>query len=375
MQTMQTALLVGPYDWDEAIVPRAEFDRRISAALDAARARGFAGLVVHGSSEDNGALAWLTGFTPKLGSGFALLAPGRQVRIITPGAPAMLETARRLTWAEDVHALRDPAKQIADWLGEVAGDAKNGATLGLAGTGTLAGQLYARVTAALPGIENADALVDTLRRTKSPVEQGLLRKAAAILAASVEALRTAHAAGKGARTAALAAKAAAFHEGAQDARLLASAHDGGAPLPLDGTADPACDPLLAHVAVRLAGYWAEGFVTLGKETGAHEHARAALAAAVDTARPGATGAEIARAAAAKLAPYRPHPSPGPAIGTGIGLALAEGPDFAAEPDARVAEGGAYSLKIGAAGNGGDNAVASALILVADGKTQTLWCAA
>ncbi len=370
MHTMQTALLVGPYDWDEALVPKAEFERRISVALDAATAQGLAGLVVHGSSEDNGALAWLTGFTPKLGSGFALVAPGRPVRIITPGAPTMLETARRLTWAEDVQALRDPARQIADWRAELGGDA----AIGLSGTDTLAGQLYGRVTAGLK-VEDADALLDALRRRKSPVEQGLIRKAAAILATSVNALRAVHAAGKGVRSAALDAKAAAFHAGAQDARLLASLHDGGAPLPLDGTTDPKCDPLLAYVAVRYAGYWAEGFVTLGKSTGARDHAHAALATAVAAAKPDATGAAIGRAAAAKLAPYRRHSSPGPSVGGGIGLALSEGPDFAAEPDATLADGGVYSLKIGAAGDGADNAVASALIQIAGGRTETLWLAA
>ncbi len=372
MQTMQTALLVGPYDWDEALVPKAEFDRRIKAALDAAAARGLAGLVVHGSSEDNGALAWLTGFTPKLGSGFALLAPGKPIRIIVPGAAAMLETARRMTWAEDLHALRDPAKQIADWRDEIAGERANGATLGLAGTQTMAGQLYGRVTSGLK-VADADALVDTLRRSKSPVEQKLIRKAAEILATATAALAKAQSAGKGARSAALAAKEAAFHAGAQDARFLASLHDGGAPLPLDGTTDPKCEPLLAHLAVRYAGYWAEGFVTLGRPTPARERAEAALAAALDAAKPGATGAEIAAAAAAgNLALYRRHPSAGPAIGSGIGLALAEGPDFAAEPSARIEENGAYSLRVGAAGDGADNALASALILVTEGKAETLW---
>lgn len=370
MQTMQTALLVGPYDWDEALVPRAEFEGRIARALDAAKAQGLAGLVVHGSSEDNGALAWLTGFTPKLGSGFALVAPGRPVRIITPGAPAMLETARRLTWAEDVHALRDPAKQIADWSAELHA---SGAALGLAGTQTMAGQLYGRVTTGLK-VADADALVDGLRRRKSPVEQKLIRKASRILAGSVDALRAAHASGKGSRSAALAAREAAYRAGAQDARVLASLHDGGAPLPLDGVSDPKCDPLLAHVAVRHAGYWAEGFVTLGKTTGSRDHAASALAAAVAAAKPGATGAEIERAAASKLAPYRRHASPGAGIGSGIGLALAEAPDFAADPAALIEDGGAYSLRLGAAGDGADNAVTSALVLVAGGKAETLWSA-
>lgn len=377
MLTMNTALLVGPYDWDETLLPRAEFDARIAAATKMTTQRAHVGLVVHGAAEENGALAYLTGFTPKLGSGFALVAPGKPIRIICPGSSQMIESAKRLTWVEELKPLRDVGKDIADWVGEIAPGGNGPASLGLWGGATMAGGMYGRISGALKDVarlEDADIPLDSLRRKKSPHERELIRRAVRALTAAVDALAKGKKDGLGARDAAIAAQRAAYAEGAQDARVLASFSPGGPPLPLDGVADKKPDPLLAYLAVRFAGYWADGLVTLAaRPNGAMGKTAEALAAVIAAAKPGMSGNDLAGVAQSKLgAAYRRHKALPAGIGNSIGLSLVEAPDFNEDREARLEEGGVYSLGVGASGEGADNALASALIAIENGKAEVLW---
>ena len=377
MLTMNTALLVGPYDWDETLLPRDEFDARVAAAAKMITQRGHVGLVVHGAAEENGPLAYLTGYTPKLGSGFALVAPGKPIRVICPGSSQMLESAKRLTWVEDLKPLRDVGKDIAAWVGEIAPGGNGPASLGLWGGATMAGGMYGRIAGTIKDVarfEDTDIAMDSLRRRKSPRERGLMRRAALALAAAIEAFTKARNDGKATRAAAIAAERAAYAAGAQDVRVMASFGAGGPPLPLDGVDEKKPDPCLAYIAVRLAGYWADGFVTLAAaRNGAMAKTADALAAVIAAAKPGVSGNDLAGIAAAKLgAGYRRHAALPAGIGSSIGVSLVEPPDFNEDREARLEEGGVYSLKVGASGQGADNALGSALVAIANGKIEVLW---
>src|ERR1700744_549426 len=117
MRVAQPAVLVGSYDWDEAQLPRAEYDARIKQVL-AKLDSDIGGVVVYGNKVDNGALAYLTNFAPKIESGMALVTRDGKVRIHGAGSPHMMVNAKMLTWTEDVRPLRDPAKNIAEWADE-----------------------------------------------------------------------------------------------------------------------------------------------------------------------------------------------------------------------------------------------------------------
>jgi Xaa-Pro aminopeptidase len=240
----------------------------------------------------------------------------------------------------------------------------------------MAGGLYGRIMGALKDVtkvEDADIAMDSLRRCKSPRERELMRRAARALAAACDALAKAKKDGLGARSAAIAAQRAAHALGAQDTRVLASGKDGGAPLPLDRDDDPKVDPLLAYIAVRFAGYWADGFVTLAsKPIGALAATNAALAAVIAAAKPGASGNDLAIAAQSKLGAYRRHKALPAGIGSSIGLSLKEQPDFNEDREARLEETGVYTLQVGASGEGSDNALASAIVAIENGKAETLW---
>src|SRR6478752_457860 len=98
MRMMETTLLTGPYDWDPKLTPRGEFEARLAAARAVLRERGLHGLIVGGTSPEHGALAWLTGFTPKLGPALAFIPAQGELRLAFSGGPAMLPSAQRLTY-------------------------------------------------------------------------------------------------------------------------------------------------------------------------------------------------------------------------------------------------------------------------------------
>jgi hypothetical protein len=86
-----------------------------------------------------------------------------------------------------------------------------------------------------------------------------------------------------------------------------------------------------------------------------------------------SGNDLAAVAAARLGgTYRRHAALPAGIGNSIGVSLVEAPDFNEDREARLEEGGVYSLKVGASGQGADNALGSALVAIENGKAEVLW---
>jgi Xaa-Pro aminopeptidase len=251
MRALHTALLTGPYDWDPALLPQAEFESRLAAVRRVVAEHGATALLVHGITTEHGGLAYLTGFTPKLGPAFALIPAAGAPRLLPSGSGTMLSSARRLTWVDDVQPYSDIAKPLGAFLAEIAPDGN--LRLALWGEEAMTQRGYDAIVAAVPPpgkLLPMDEALDALRRRKSPVELAVLRRAGAIcrLAADEFARKTAD--GSGARAASLAAEATAYAAGAQDFRALASARDGGPPIPFATPVEYHADPLLAEIAIR-----------------------------------------------------------------------------------------------------------------------------
>lgn len=368
MRVAQPAVLVGGYDWDEAQIPRAEFEARVREVTGKIAAVGLAGLVVYSNKFDNAAIAYLTNFVPKLDSAYALLAADGRIRLHSSGSPHMMVNAQRLTWVDGVKPLRDAGKQIAEWAATLGPGA-----LGLWANEAMPAELLPRLAAAMPErkLEDVSATLEPLLRQKSPTARRLIVAACGMLANATEAMREAFAHGASARDTVIAAEEAAVAAGAQDVRVLASLKPGGVPTAVDYPQSGKVDPLLAHVAVRFAGYWAEGFVTFSTNPGeAQTRAGEALKAAIAAAEPGAPVAALKDAALGKLGTLALHPATGNLV-TGIGLRLVE---IEAEPGgvARLEQGRVYSLTLGAQGGGHDNALVSAMIEVTANGAETLW---
>lgn len=374
MRMKITALLTGPYDWDPELSPLAEFEWRLAAVRRVLAERGSTALLVHGHSIDHGALAYLTGFVPKLGPAFALVPLEGQIRVLASGGPGMVSSAKRLTWVEDVRPLSNLRNALNDWFGSVIRD--GGAALGMWGGNTMAQRPYSAVAEAIQPfgkLVDLDGPLDVLRQRKSPHELKLLREACRILSVACDSFERSAADGLGARSAALAAERAAYSNGAQDVRILASRKNGGPPLPFDGPDDFRVAPLLACLAVRFAGYWAQGLVTSSSSpSGALARARATLKVMLDEAWANATSHNLIHIAAKHLPPYKLHPFVESSLGNGIGLSFEESPILGRDEMAMLEAGGVYTLRCGAMGEGGDNALMSAMVAVTGTGIEVLW---
>jgi len=344
MQILESTLLTGPYDWDEHVLPRSEYEPRIERVRAAMAQAGATMLAVFGHPGNSGALAYLTNFTAKVGPAMALVPREGPLRILASGTPKMMDTAKLLTWVEDVRPLGNATKTVTEFIGD-------GNTLATWGFGALPQGLYGGIAKAMAprALVSLDQVMDPVRRRKSPRELELIRGAARFLTAATDAFAASVRAGKGVRSAGLAAERAAIAAGAQDARAMASLSPGGVPLPLDEVSDErVLDPANAGIAVQNYGYWASGTVTVAHQPGpARVRARDALAAALAAAR---AGAQLPDGIAANA----------------IGLSLEEGPSGA------PLETGAVYAVTSRATEGGETAYASALVAVTEKGCEVLW---
>jgi Creatinase/Prolidase N-terminal domain len=368
-----TALLTGPYDWDPALLPLSDFESRLVKVRRVLAEQQVAALVVHGNSLEYGALAWLTGFVPKLGPAFAVIKKDGPIRLLVSGSPAMLPAAKRLTWLHDVKSIGNLQNTLTDWLSELP--STDAATVGLWGEDLMTLRANIAVQGAIQPFGRILELkqqLQVLQMEKSPREWELLRRACAILAISHKNFLHAVSQGCGARSASLAAERSAFETGAQDVRILASARNGGAPVALDGPSDPIINPLIACIAVRFAGYWVEGFVTCGTNCGSFAQAEAALSAMLRRTRAGESIQNLRSIGLRSVSPHRPHPFITGHEVKDIGLTLNEGYGNELHVESALRAGGVYTIRAGAAGEGSDNAIVSAMIAVDEQDTEILW---
>jgi len=373
------ALVTGPYDWDPAALPLREFESRLQNVRLLLADHEASALIVHGNSSEYGSLAYLTNFVPKLGPAFALIPQDGPVCLLVSGASTMRSAAKRLTWVEDVRPIGDLKASIGAWLSEVCPETNP--AIGLWGHSRLASRPYTAIKTAIEPrgtILDVSVPLEALRLHKSDLEVELSRKSCGILHEAVSALTRAFRSGSGARSAALTAEYTAYQSGAQDARVYVSSHPGGPPLFIDSDEDRSLDPLLSYVAVRFAGYWSEGFVTLSQSpSAALTQAQKGLAAMLKCVRDGVTFDELAAIATKQVEPYAIHPLVQNSIGNSIGLSIEEPCETPSAPMS-ILSGGIYTLRCGVAGQAGDNtadnAFVSAMISVANEHTEILWSA-
>ncbi len=369
MRMLETTLLTGPYDWDPALTPRSEYDARVAAARAVMRRHGLDGLFVGGTSPEHGALGYLTGFVPKLGPALAFVPAAGELRLAFSGGGAMQASAERLTYITKLHASRDSQQDCTTWIAEAGGT-----RFGLWGDDAITKDVRDSIDRAAPSpIVVLDGELEALRRRKSQCELALIRRACDVLDATLRALRRATAAGPGVRSAALVAEREGYAKGAQDVRMLFSTRNGGIPEPLIGAADPKADPLLACIAVRCAGYWAEGLATIATTPSATlTAAEAALDAMLKTARPGVAASQLATTARQTFADLESHAITRASLGNGIGVSREETPFLAGDSSVTFQDGDLCTIRAGGQGHGNDSAIVSAMIHLGRDGAEVLW---
>jgi Xaa-Pro aminopeptidase len=364
MFTMHPTLLVGPADWDPARMPKDEFLGRIAALFGACDA-GIAGAIVFGDPRSHAELAYLTHMTPKLEACIALIPRSGEPRLLVGGGANMVGAAKPLSWIETLAPLREAGAAIARWRDEMGG------ALALVNGDAMPSRLRQGIERAL-GAPPADAtgLVVEAMRAKSPRELALLRQACSGVDAALSAMREAQRERKGVTDVVLAGERAAWRRGAQDVRTLSGREGRLAPFMMPD--DAPADPLQVYVAVRHAGYWAEGFALLSPSPQpADAAARAVLGEAIARMRPGASFGEVARSLAQSIGARRAHAVTQGDFGHRIGLALQEpGSLSGASPEA-FAAGEVYTVRAGLRDDSG-SALVSAMVAITEEGHAVLW---
>ncbi len=257
MMMPSIALPTGPYDLPSAGVGRAQFEQRIEALRAIMTARGITHCVVHGNGFDHAGLSWLANFTPKLGPAW-LLVTLEGLRMLFAGGPGMKPSAQRLTFIEDVAALRGIEKDAQQWL------AQNHAPLGLiAGRAMLRRDWLAVERAAQGRIVMLDEDLQEAMAADEQSGHAALDASLAVLRIAAQTLYDQARAGASQREAVLTMERAAYGTGAQDVRIRMARRVWGAPVTLPDEDTPITGPLPVVLAVRSAARWTWGRFVIG----------------------------------------------------------------------------------------------------------------
>jgi Xaa-Pro aminopeptidase len=290
----------------------------------------------------------------------------------TRDLPAM----RTLTWIADVRSGMGPEweKAFDPWFDGLNGDQAQ--KLGTIGFDIMAPVLDAAVRRSLGerfALQRADDVVAIPARRKRPRELTMMRASCKLLETAAKTFADSWRSNHEPETAALDAERLARSLAAQDVRTLVSLDGGRTLVPFQGRFEKCAGPLVGYLAVKVAGYWADMFVTVddGSITTAARHAEAALDAIIANMRPGARTDALHAKALGALAPHKLHPVLGGSVGHGIGLSLHEGPEFQASGDAILVEDGVYTLQVGAADANAGNVLISAIVRVAATGAEVL----
>jgi Xaa-Pro aminopeptidase len=351
MDRLHTVLNRGRSTWDRALVPAEEFRGRLQAVREIMREERLDLLLVYGDSASFGHLAYLTHFIPKNRGALAAIPLAGEPALVVQEPSRNNPFSKTLTWVEEVHSVGELASGVETAL-RARGLAPK--RLGLAGVEEqLPIREWEKISAVLGSAElrNVTASLARLRWQKSAAEERALRRAAALLSASLEALRGAIRAGAREYEVTAVADREARRRGAEDCALLvarSSTPEIGL-RPAGGARLESGEVLLVSAAASYQRYWVE--LGRGFPIGAvPEAAREACARAErihrrlrETLRAGLTCAE-----AVNWLDEIPSPSLRSLVeyglGNGIGLDLFEEPFVAAGDQTRLAAGMFLTLR-------------------------------
>jgi Xaa-Pro aminopeptidase len=374
--TMHPAVLLGAFAWDPDRLPADEFKLRLEAAHRIMDERGWKALFIYGDAEEHRAIGWFTHFIPRLRWGFAMVPRQGEPRVLVSMSPRDLPAMRLMTWVADVQSGWNWREAFETWLADFCSrQPAQPVSVGILGQHLMARPFLETLRASLGGrvaLSPADGGFEALLDLKRPREVALIREACKLVGVATDAMAAAWRGGASGMAAAIAAERAARSKAAHDVRVLFSVDGGKTLLPFYGAVEGRSDPMVAYVAVKYLGYWAEGFVTLATQpSAARRRAEAALAGMLAAARPGVAGRRLAAIARERLGGVLPHPVVGSSAGHAIGLSLDEGSTLAPESSAVLEPGRVYALRAGVADPIEGYAVVSAMVRVTESGVDVL----
>ena len=384
MQTMQPVLLYGHYEWDQDWLPPDEFEARLSAVRRLMADKGWKGLVVHGDSQENGLLCYLTSFIPNQRWGLALIDMDGPPRLIAPVGSRDLPAVRKLTWVQDIWATSDIAGALGTWLREVVD--KGGASIGpgkigMANTERMRFDIAAKALEVCRGfaeVVDASAALAAITRAKRPREIALLRLSYRCLHMALDEVERVRVGGGGDRESLLAGERSARVAGAQDVRMLCSVDMTGVMRPVNSQSPGTprtgqAEPWNVYFALRRGGYWAEALTTMtGVYTPAQRAARRALEAAAASVRAGIACREVFRRMEVDRGPEAGHQLLGVGFCRAGGLSLDGEAWKQADSDEALVDNGVYTFATGVADGGTGHVQLSTTVLARGAGHEILW---
>ncbi len=366
MLTTQPCVTIGSYTWAQDQLPSDEFTLRLDDLRAAMERHNWPAVLVYGDVREHATLAYLTNFIPRVRWGMALLPRSGDARLLCAMSTRDLPAMRTLTWIADVKSGMGPEFQKAfdPWFERFAG--AEALELGTIGFDIMAPALHDAVRRSLGGrfsLRPADDLAAIPPDRKRPRELTMVRASCRLLKTAAKALVENWRSHREPETAALEAERLARSLAAQDVRTLVSLDGGRTLVPYQGRFEKKDGPLVAYLAVKVMGYWADTFVTVddGTPNAARQRAEAALTALIGAMRPGARCGELHAKATEALAPFSLHPVLSGSVGHAIGLSLNEQPELHAGADRALVEDGVYTLQVGLADAQAGHVLLSAIV--------------
>ena len=375
MQTMHPAVLLGAYGWEQSRMPADEFELRMKAAHDLMDANDWRALFVYGDAVEHRALGFLTNFIPRLRWAIAMLPRDATPRILLSVGQRDVPYMGAMTWIEDVHTGWTWDASFDPWFDEFCTREDGTVKIGLLGKDLMRREFLTALENSTAGrieFERGDEIFAPLLSKKRPREMALISDAWRIVEAAADAMAQSWQGGSDAMHSAIEAERRARGLAAHDVRVLFSTDGGRTLVPFYGITEGRGDPMVAYIAVKYLGLWAESFVTIGDGTQqAKARAGAALGAMIAAAKPGVPVSEIADIALGHLAGSAAHPMIGANFGHAIGLSMTEAPEFTIDNSASLQSGNCYTLRFGISDEAVGCALVSAMVHITADGTQII----
>jgi len=356
--------MIGAYGFEQDRVPRDEFQIRLRALHGVMDAQGCKAMLVYGDAREHSELAYFTNFIPRHRWALALLPRQGDARLLVSMSSRDMPAQRLMTFIPDVLSAWTWESVFDPWLAGLGADA---ADIGTVRFDLMRPPLQASVEKSLGNrfrLIGADAEVRALRSTR-PRELSAIREACTVAQAGAAAFLQAWRDGMGVEAAALAGERHARAAAVQDVRTLVS-FDGGRTLaPFRGAFEPKPKdtPLLGYIAVKHRGYWADSFVCAADPPSPLlARAKAGLEAALQSAGPGISAADLYARAIQPLGASPLHPALSASIGRRIGFSSNEGNELRRDARHILAPGDVYALHVGTS-DPQAGAVASAMVAI------------
>lgn len=365
MRTMQPSVTIGSCTWAQDRLPSDEFELRLGDVRAAMERNSWPAVLVYGDVRDHGALAYLSNFIPRVRWGLALLPRSGDPRLLCAMSTRDLPAMRGLTWIADVRSGMGPewAKAFDPWCERLKADQP--VELGTLGFDLMAPVLQQTVRHSLGEhftLRAADVALAVPPQRKRPRELTMMRASCKLVETAASTFIESWRNSGEPETAALDAERLARSLAAQDVRTLISLDGGRTLIPYAGRFEKIAGSLVGYLAVKLAGYWADLFITAEQRpSAAVRHAAGALDAVIAAVKPGARAGDLFATAAEALGPYSLHPALNGRVGHGIGLSLDEPPHLCAASQTELVENGVYALQVGIAEAEPGNVLVSAIV--------------